>query len=76
MRNKLPISLNVVRDLPDLKGKHFAGSFTILSDFQCQKKKLCFIILFTYSHSLQKCKHIYKHLYPAIPTILRFRTFS
>lgn len=37
MRNKQPISFNVVRDLPDVKGKHFAGSFAILSDFQCQK---------------------------------------
>lgn len=37
MRTKQPISFNVVRDLPDVKGKHFAGSFAILSDFQCQK---------------------------------------
>lgn len=52
MMSKQPISFNVVRDLPDVKGKHFAGSFAILSDFQCQKK-LCFIILFTFTTKMQ-----------------------
>jgi len=52
MRNKQPISFNVVRDLPHVKGKHFAGSFTILSNFQCQKK-LCLIILFTFTTKMQ-----------------------
>jgi len=48
MINKQPISLNVIRDV---KGKHFSGSFSILSDFQCQKK--LYFILFTFTTKMQ-----------------------